>query len=191
LLLVILISAVWLVPGDLSEASDTDCEAAKSAYVMNKRRLGEYLVALERAQSRGETNLAEILNRKISELLEQIVNAENQGECNQKISPQPPHGVTPVKTDENEYAAKSCDELKVVLVRLMRKTSHLKRRAGSTFSDLSPLEKQEYDEAAQELKSALAATQLKCGGRKAAAPGREGQKRSKAPQHAAPARPNQ
>jgi hypothetical protein len=191
LLLVGLASAMLFHWGDISEAAENDCAAAKASYEMNKRRVGEYLVALERAESRGEANLVEVLKRKIDQLLEQIVDAENPGQCERKTNVKMPSGISPAKSDETEYATKSCDELKVTLVRLLRKTSPLKRRAGSAFSDLSSAERQEYDEAARELKAVLATTRLKCGADKTAASVRQGQRRSNGRRHMPPTRQDQ
>ena len=99
LLLVGLASAMLFHWGDISEAAENDCAAAKASYEMNKRRVGEYLVALERAESRGEANLVEVLKRKIDQLLEQIVDAENPGQCERKTNVKMPSGISPAKSD--------------------------------------------------------------------------------------------
>ena len=151
-----------------AEGANKECEEAKSSLESNKRLLREYVVALENAKERREAELIGLLTKKIDQLVEAIVKAEAQSDCDKSNASDKLHGVGPVKSEENEYVTKSCDELRTIMVQLLRKTSPLKRRSTSTFSELSSVEKQELDEATRDLKAVLAATHIKCRGGKPA-----------------------
>ncbi len=161
-LVAIIMCAILLGGYQSSEGADKDCEEAKFALESNKRLVREYVAALENAKERGEAELIGLLTKKIDQLVEAIVKAEPQSDCDKSNGRDKLHGIGPVKSEENEYVTKSCDELRTIMVQLLRKTSPLKRRATSTFSELSSVEKQELDEATRDLKAVLAATHIKC-----------------------------
>jgi hypothetical protein len=162
------VGALLLGGYQAAEGADKECEEAKLSLESNKRLLREYVVALENAKERREAELVGLLTKKIDQLVEAIVKAEAQSDCDKSNAPDKLHAVGPVKSEENEYVTKSCDELRTIMVQLLRKTSPLKRRSTSTFSELSSVEKQELDEATRDLKAVLAATHIKCRGGKPA-----------------------
>ena len=161
-LAVITVCALLVGAYQLYEGADKECEEAKLALEANVQLVREYVAALESAKERGEAALITLLNKKIDHLVEAIVKAEAQKDCDKSNTRDKLHGMGPVKSEENEYATKSCDELRTIMVQLLRKTSPLKRRATSTFSELSSVEKQELDDATRDLKAVLAATQITC-----------------------------
>jgi len=147
-----------------SEPADTRrCENLKLLVERKKQLIADYSDALERYRERSEQALVSLLDHKIADLLEQIIQDEKAlAQCSKVASQPQPEGMSPVKTESNEYMAKSCEELKTLLVQVLRTSSPLKRRDKSTFSALSAAEKDILEEANSQRKVILAVIKAKC-----------------------------
>lgn len=117
-----------------------------------RKQLAEYLVALDKAHKGKDSELVSVLNYKIKELLDEIVTPYTTNTTDSVPNPSPTLvDTSSVKSESSEYATKKCDELRNMLVQLLRKTNPLKRRERSTFSELSDSEKKELQEATREM----------------------------------------
>lgn len=144
-------------------ADDRGCQNLKLALERKKQLIAEYSSALERYREKSDHALVALLDHKISDLLEQIIHDEKAlANCSKNASVAQPEGLSPVKTETNEYMGKSCEELKALLVQVLRTTSPLKRRDKSMFSALSAAEKEMLEEADSQRKVILSVLKTKC-----------------------------
>jgi len=107
--------------------------------------------------------LVAALGGKINELLAEIIKEEERLDSKKQGSAVIAEGMSSVRSDAGEYLAKSCPELKTLLVQLLRKSSPLKRRSKSTFSELSAHEKEELEKASIEYKTVVEIMKARCG----------------------------
>lgn len=156
--------AVFLLLILAAESSGAAGEDACSAIARNlkhtKWQLKEYLEAMQKVTDQNDARLLELLNHKISDLSERVRSLETEhAACpDAKLD----EGLTTVKTDEDQYATKSCAELSKMLLQLLRKTAGLKRRERSLFSELTPSEKAELQEWNQELQTVKSILKTRC-----------------------------
>jgi len=163
LLFFALVLALGCLSAIPSTADDSGCENLKLALERKKQLVADYSDALERYREKSEHALVSLLDHKITDLLEQIVRDEKAlAKCSKVAAAPQPEGLSPVKSETNEYMGKSCEELKSLLVQALRKSSPLKRRDKSTFSALSPDEKNMLEEAESERQVILAVIRSKC-----------------------------
>jgi hypothetical protein len=128
-----------------------------------RKQLAEYFTALEKARKSQDSELVSVLNFKINELLDQIVKSQmSQNGGPTKVAQSGPLSMASVKFEASEYATKKCDELRKTLVQLMRKSSPLKRRERSTFSELSDSEKRDLHEATREMNTVTEIMKARC-----------------------------
>ncbi len=109
-----------------------------------KQRLAEYTQAVQKANANTNHQTLEALNHKINEAIRQIRESEDRMEdCLEKDFPRFQEELGPTKSEEERYATKSCDELRAMLIPLLRKINQPQRREHSVFSELSPSERTE------------------------------------------------
>ncbi|HMK37545.1 MAG TPA: hypothetical protein VK463_20905, partial [Desulfomonilaceae bacterium] len=139
---------IFLVAGNCARAEDS-CAILARDLEQRKRQLADYLEASQKLRQDKDMRLIELLNYKIEDLADQIRTIETEmAGCTTGTTEA---GLSEVKSDEGQYATKSCFDLRNMLVQLLRKTSSLKRREKSLFSDLTPAEKNELQEATHDL----------------------------------------
>lgn len=154
---------------DLVEASPTDersCREVQAILESKRKQLAEYLLSLKKSQPEGDAAYLRVLNYKISELLNEIVNIPEIADCRhaaERTKVKTFHGMGPIKFDTTEHCTKTCPELKKLLVQLVRKTSALQRREHSTFSELSDTENQELQDARREIRVIVEVMKARCG----------------------------
>jgi hypothetical protein len=157
--LLVLLSLSLLLLNPVSAAEDACAVIAKSLD-QKKQQLGDYFEALKKLHSERDARLLEVLNFKIGDLSEQIrsLEAEMAG-CPGRNTGE---GLSAIKSDEDQYATKSCDDLRKMLLQLLRKTASLKRREKSLFSELTTTEKAELQDANRELQIVKSELKKRC-----------------------------
>jgi hypothetical protein len=136
------------------------CATVAQNLKQTKAQLKEYLEAFQKLRNEKDARLLELLNHKINDLSERVreLDAEFAGCPNAKLD----EGLTTVKSDEDQYATKSCPELSKMLLQLLRKTAALKRRERSLFSDLTATEKAELQQWNEELRIVKSVLKNRC-----------------------------
>jgi hypothetical protein len=149
-----------LVVVDFVSSADDACAVIAASLAQKKRQLGDYFEALKKLHSEQDARLLEALNFKIGDLSEQIRNLEaERANC-----PGGKNGEGPsaIKSDEDQFATTTCDDLRKMLLQLHRKTAALKRREKSLFSELSRTEKAELQEANRDLELVKSELKKRC-----------------------------
>ena len=160
LLLAAALSTIFV--SQLAIAEEKGCEALRKDLEYKRKQLAEYLVMLDKSHGRVESRVESLLKHKINELLDNINNAAELTDCSQWEASVTHEGVSPVKTDAGEYVTKSCAELRIMLVQLLRKSKSLKRREHSTFSQLTPGENTVLQESEREFRTVNTILKARC-----------------------------
>jgi hypothetical protein len=160
LFLAVTISAIFFPQFVL--AADKGCEGLRKDLELKRQQLAQYLVTLDKFQGKGEAELESLLKYKINELLDNINNAEELTDCSGWPGSVTHEGMSPVKTDSGEYVTKSCAELRIMLLQLLRKSKALKRREHSSFSELTPVEKAVLQECEREFRTVNTILKARC-----------------------------
>lgn len=157
-------AAVAFGPSTVS-AQENVCAATQKDLNKQLHQLAEYADSLKSFVDSEDLPVVEILNHKISELIEEIKQSkEILSRCPRQGKPRQTHQhVTPQKSEQELYAGKGCDELRTMLFHNLRRVSVLKRRDESVFSKLSPVEQTDLQEGLQALKDIRAVLNKKCG----------------------------
>jgi len=144
-------------------ASVTDCQKMKTDLEQKKQKLHEYSETLRRENANGDPRVLGALSNQINELIRHIRAAEDDMEgCMRVESIDVMKGAALSKSDEEEYAEKNCEELKRMVIPLLRTINRLERREHSLFSQLSGPEKAELVEARQKIAKVQAALGVRC-----------------------------
>ena len=140
-----------------------DCAALRKDFELRRQQLSQHVDALKKLYEQNEFTVMSVFNDKIRELIDEIrrLTVSMRG-CPHEESPTESSGLGAVKSDLNEYATKTCDELRTLLLQLVQKTTALKRREGSLFSALTSEEKSELEEAERAFKELKAAIRSRC-----------------------------
>ena len=162
-LLLILCLVIFLPIANPLAATITDCQKMKTDLEQKKQKLREYSETLRRENTNGDPQILGALSNQINELIRHIRAAEDDMEgCMRVESLDVMEGTALSKSDEEEYAAKNCDELKRMVIPLLRTINRLERREHSLFSQLSHSEKAELMEARQKIAKVQAALGVRC-----------------------------
>jgi hypothetical protein len=141
-------------------AAEDACSAIAKTLEQKRRQLGDYFEALKKLHNEKDARLLEVLNFKISDLTGQIRNLETEmAGCPGGSAGQ---GLSAIKSDEDPYSTKSCDDLRKMLLQLARKIAPLKRRERSLFSELTTAEKAELQEAERDLQLVKSELKKRC-----------------------------
>jgi hypothetical protein len=144
-------------------ASPTDCQKMTTDVEQKKQRLLEYSKDLHRENANGNQQALGELNNKINELIRQIrVTEDSMESCLSVESIDATEGFSPSKSDEEQYMAKDCDELKLMVIPLRRTINRLERRELSQLSQISRSEKAQLMEARRKIAKVRAALEIKC-----------------------------
>jgi len=139
------------------------CEILRDSLEQKSLRLGQYLNAASKFDSRDDSEIVKALGSKISDLKEEILKMEKElAACKGEKSAANPEGLSTVKSEDSEYATKSCSELNKRLVALVKTVHSFRRRENSLLSELSLQEKKEFRDASEELKAVRDALRSRC-----------------------------
>jgi len=149
---------------ELGAAAGIDCDSLRMDLERKKMRLQEYTTAVQTEEDQHNSQTMGALSNKINELIRQIrISEEQMEDCLEKYPPES-ESLGPVKSDLEQYATKDCDELRGMLIPLLRKINQFRRREHSVFSELNRSEKSEFAEAKLELQNVTAALKARCSG---------------------------
>ncbi len=127
-------------------AQDDSCRSLVEDLDRKTSRLGEYVSALRNAHRMRDSQLIQALNGQIDQILSEIRSAEAKlKECPAKVDILTPP-VAAVKSEENEFASFSCDDLRKKHIQLSRKMNSLARRSESVLTEMTPEQKADYRE---------------------------------------------
>jgi hypothetical protein len=139
------------------------CRSIRDRLEQDQHRLTEYLLALQVSYDRHDFHLSEALNQKIVNLRREVDRLkERVSACSRMGKAQTSEGLSSAKTEEAQFATKSCSELRKCLLPLLRKIRALKRREKSVLSNLTPEEEAELTEASEQLKEVNSALKARC-----------------------------
>jgi small-conductance mechanosensitive channel len=125
---------------------DDACRSLINELEQKTTRLSEYVSALQNAHRMRDVRLMQALNGQIDQILSEIRAAETTlKECPSKLDVLMPP-LAPVKSEENEFANLSCDDLRKKHIQLARKINALARRSESVLTEMTPEQKAEYTE---------------------------------------------
>jgi hypothetical protein len=140
-----------------------DCEALRKELSFKRQQLSQHVDALKKLNDQNELSVMAVFNDKIRELIDDIQKTEASARhCAQEGSTPNASGLDTVKSEAGDYATKSCDELRSLLLQLVQKTAAIKRREGSLFSALTPAERNELLEADRTFKELKTAIKSRC-----------------------------
>lgn len=155
-----------LMASTLFAASAQDkepCAALRKDLNTKRQQLSQHVDALKKLNDQGDYMVMAVFSDKIRELIDEVQRIDaSLRDCPPVESSPQPEGLEPVKSDPAEYATKSCDELRTLLLQLVQKTTALKRREGSLFSALTPAERTELEEAERAFKELKSAIRSRC-----------------------------
>jgi len=155
----------------IAAASDEQCELARKNLQMKRQQLADHVGALQKASDENNLQALELLNIRINELIDQTRQLEKRAaDCDAELSPPGGRGLRSSKSDESKYATKNCDELKRLLVPLVRKVHTLQRREKSLFTEFSANERADLDSAFEEVKTIEEILKTRCSPPKKAGP---------------------
>jgi len=159
-----LAAAVAITLTTFSVMADDRCATARKELMGLKKELSGYVEALGRTHAQEDLALADVLSYKISDLIPRIKELERQlTDCPAPLTPSPAPGMAGTKSEEQIMAEKSCEELKKMMLPLIRKVNSLKRREKSVLSGLSSEEKGELSKAETDLRLVKEQIRKKCG----------------------------
>jgi hypothetical protein len=159
-LAILLILSFSLLLVNYVSAAEDACSVISKSLEQKKRQLGDYFEALKRLHNERDARLLEVLNFKIADLSEQIRGLEvEMAGCPRGNTGE---GLSAIKSDEDQYATKSCEDLRKMLLQGLRRTASLKRREKSLFSELTTAEKAELQEANRELQIVKSELKKRC-----------------------------
>jgi hypothetical protein len=141
---------------------EDSCDEIRRELAVKKRQMVNYSGAVKKLNDHNDAPIVGLLNHKITELADQInkMDAELR-ECSALSESE--SEISQVKVaQEDLYGAKSCGELRRMLVQLIRKVNSLKRRETSLFSELTQLERNELEAANEELAKVRTALKSRC-----------------------------
>ena len=161
-LIILLVAVPAIFLSDITIAAETGCEALRKDLEVKRQRMAGYLVTLDKVRNKENPELESWLKHKINDLLDAIHKAEEVADCPKSPAHGPTEGVSPVKSDAGEYATKSCGELRAMLVQILRRSNPLKRREHSTFSELTPAEKDLLEKSEKELEAVNTMLKARC-----------------------------
>ena len=129
------------------------CEQIKSEMEGKRQRLNEYLEALQASYDARDFRVADTLNYKIKHIKDDLRILEQEAaDCSAHRFETMGHGMQETKAEESKYAAKSCSELRSMMLRLVRKTQALMRKEKSLLAVLTQEEKDELADASEQLR---------------------------------------
>jgi hypothetical protein len=141
------------------------CAAMRNDLASKKQQLMDHIDAMKKLQEQNDFSIMPILNHKMGELIQEVIRIEDAVRtCPDSLPSEPSSGLGSVKSESGEYATKSCEELRTLLLQMVQKTTALKRREGSFFSPLSPGERMELQDAEQAFKEVRSAISARCTG---------------------------
>lgn len=142
---------------------DGSCEVIRNDLQQKNRLLVEYVAGLKKLDSRVDPEIVNLLNSKIVELRQEILQSEKElAACQGQRGPRAMEGLAPTKSEDGEHLTKSCGELRKRFVILVKSVHSLRRREGSMLSELTAAEKKELHEASEELKGVREALTSRC-----------------------------
>lgn len=117
-----------------------------------QKELNSYLDALEKSRQEHDSLLLGALNYKIDQIISQIATLEEKAaNCGESQETAKVEGFSSVKSEEGQFATKSCGELRKMMVQVIRRVNALQRRENSLLSELTTSEKSELKDARQDL----------------------------------------
>ncbi len=153
----------FLVATTPALALDNRCEALRRDLENKSLRLGEHLNAASKSNGRDDSEEAKAMISKIADLKEEILRLERELEaCTDEKSAKLEEGLSTVRSEEGEYATKSCGDLRKRLVDLVKTVHSLRKRDNSRLSRLTPEEKREFRGASEQLKTVREALKSRC-----------------------------
>lgn len=130
------------------------CEQVKTEAEQKRKRLNEYLQSLQASYDARDFRLADTLNYKIKQVKDELRILEQEAaDCSAQRSESMRDGIRETKAEESRYAAKSCGELRSMILPLVRKTQALTRKEKSLLAGLTRDEKTELAEASEQLRA--------------------------------------
>jgi hypothetical protein len=162
----LLLSFGMVLVGSISKAfaqEEVNCDALRKDLVFKRQQLSQHVEALKKLNEQNELTVMAVFNDKIRELIDDIQKIEmSERRCVRGEPTRNVPGLDTVKSEVGDYATKSCDQLRTLLLQLVQKTAALKRREGSLFSSLTQAEKNEIQEADNSFKELKAAIKSRC-----------------------------
>ncbi len=142
---------------------DKRCEDVRNVLQQKGTLLRAYLNNASKPGIRDDSEIVKDLGAEIGHLRDEILNLEKELEaCKGERAAEIQDGISAVKSEEGQYAAKSCRELTRRLVVLVRAVNHFRRREHSSVSEFTSQEKKAFREAAQELEAVRDALRARC-----------------------------
>lgn len=140
-------------PGSWAGQGSHWCDQVKNEAQQKRERLNEYLQSLQASYDARDFRLADTLNYKIKQIKDEIRILEQEAaDCSARRSENMRDGIRETKAEESRYAAKSCGELRSMILPLVRKTQALTRKEKSLLAGLTRDEKTELAEASDQLR---------------------------------------
>ncbi len=156
-----LLLVVSIITAFAQEAGN--CTRLGKDLALKRQQLSQNVDALKKLNEQTEWTVMAVFNDKIRELIDEIQKIEAKARhCPHAESAERSSGLDTVKSEIGDYATKSCEDLRNLLLQLVQKTVALKRREGSLFSALTPTEKNELQEADRAFKELKAAIKSRC-----------------------------
>lgn len=140
--------------------AEDSCKTAKKEIGLKRQQLSEYVTAMMKMKN--DAYLKNAFQYKIDEITKEIHQMESDLDTCTESGPEKVETAGGAKSEENQYATRSCGDLTRMLVQTIRKTNTLKRRTQSIFSDLSSKEKSELEQATQDLENIRATLKSRC-----------------------------
>ncbi len=143
--------------------SDKRCEDLRNVLHQKGTLLRAYLNNASKPDSRDDSEIVKALGAEIGHLRDEILSLEKELEaCKGEGSAEIAEGLSAIKSEEGQYAAKSCRELTRRLVALVRAVNHFRRREHSSVSEFTSQEKKGFREATLELEAVRDALRARC-----------------------------
>jgi hypothetical protein len=154
---------VGLSIGESNPRSAPDCDEVHKVLEDKRRKLTDYVQALEKFQQQGDMELAWVFSHKISRMIDEIrVLEQTASKCPKPSKSLSEQGIGPAKNDPALYSDKSCDELRTMYVQIVRRAHSLERREHSFLSQLTPEEGAFLAAARQDLKTLEELMKTRC-----------------------------
>jgi hypothetical protein len=139
------------------------CDQVKTDLDDKRQRLDEYLQALQTYYDKRDFRISETLNYKIKQLKEELRILEQEAaDCSARSSTSMHQGLSATKSEQAQYATKSCAELRSLTLPLVRKVQALKRKEKSLLAGPTPEEEAELAEASEQLKVIAGILKTRC-----------------------------
>ena len=156
---------LWLIVSAVAAFAQEagDCTALRKDLAFKRQQLSQHVDALQKLNEQRDWTVMAVFNNKIRELIDDIRKIEAEARhCPDEESEGKSSGLDKVKSETADYATKNCEELRSLFLQFVQKIVSLKRREGSLFSALTPVEKNELQDAEHALKELKAVIKNRC-----------------------------